>query len=246
MIIFEAILASFLLCLVSCIGAINLKGNIKNYTSIFLPLATGAILGDIFFHLLPEITEIEDPAFNKNLIFGLILLGILFMFLIEILVKDVHNHNTEIDKTHLSKLNLIGNSLHNFIDGVLIGSSFLIDPSVGWATTFAILLHEIPVELGNYVILIHSGYSKGKALFYNFLSSLFGLTGTLLVVIVGYKFESVLVLLTSFAVGFLLYISMSDLIPEIHNIKSKKRFTSLFLILTAIIFMFLLKYFEKN
>ena len=249
------LLASLSVSLISLIGILTFGIKASKYAKFFIAVATGAILGDVFYHILPEV--LETPEINNKLIFSFVLGGIVTMFLIESIFRHIHchqileqhNHKQE-DHKHiqnpLGTMNLIGNSLHNFLDGALIAASFLVSPVAGWATTFAIITHEIPVELGNYMILIHSGYSKSKALFYNFISAGFGLLGSIAIILLGQSFQSTLPYISAFAAGFLLYIAMSDLIPEIHvNHNQKPNYFNLVLIILAVLFMYYISTLEK-
>jgi zinc and cadmium transporter len=239
-----AIAASIIVSLISFIGLFAFSSRIIKFAKYFVAVATGAMLGDVFFHILPEIFE------NKELetlpIFGTVLLGIIIMFLFETIFRHIHCHQKSetdhINHKHqnpLGIMNLIGNSLHNFLDGVLIAGSFLISPVAGIATTIAIIIHEIPIETSNFMLLVHSGFSKKKALLYNGLTAIFGILGTVLVLIVGNNFDSFLPFLAAFASGFLLYIALSDLVPEIHiNHNKKPNYINFFLMLVAIGLMY--------
>ncbi len=241
----QIIFASILVSLISLIGIFTFGTKSTKYAKFFVSIATGAILGDIFYHILPEV--LETPNLDIKLIFSFVLGGIVTMFLIESIFRHIHCHEVVEEKANPQKhiqnpvgvMNLIGNSLHNFLDGALIAASFLISPVAGWATTFAIIAHEIPVEMGNYMILIHSGYSRSKALFYNFITAGFGLIGSLAIILIGSQMESNLPYISGFAAGFLLYIGLSDLIPEIHTNHNKKHnYIHFALVLLAIAFMY--------
>jgi zinc and cadmium transporter len=245
----QILAASLLVSLLSLIGLLTFATKVSKYAKFFISIATGAILGDVFYHIMPEVLETHE--INVQLVFSLILIGIMTMFLIESIFRHIHCHEMLDEHSHehthghtknpIGSLNLIGNSLHNFIDGALIATSFLISPLVGWATTFAIFAHEIPTEMGNFMILIHSGYTKQKALFYNFITAGFGLLGSVAIILLGKSFEPSLPYISAFAGGFLLYIAMSDLIPEIHiNHNKKPNYAHFILIVFAIGFMYLL------
>jgi len=117
----------------------------------------------------------------------------------------------------LGKLILVSDGAHNFIDGIIIGASFLVSVPVGIATTLAVILHEIPQELGDYGILIHAGYKRGKALLYNFFSGLFAVVGLLTVYILGARTNFAVSIFLAIGVGGFLYIAGSDLVPELHK-----------------------------
>jgi zinc and cadmium transporter len=249
------ILASLLVSSLSLIGIFAFSKKINKYASYFIAIATGALLGDVLIHILPEI--IEEKTIEPTTIFLTVLAGIIGMFIFESVFRHIHchqtldhdhfdNHNHKETKSPLGIMNLVGNSLHNYIDGALIAASFLISPVVGWGTTLAIVLHEIPVEISNYMLLVHSGFSKNKALLYNGLTAIFGLVGTLSVLALGDSVNIYLSYFSALAAGFLLYIAMSDLIPEIHINHSKKpNYTNLILIIFAILFMYWLTKLES-
>jgi zinc and cadmium transporter len=191
--------------------------------SIFLlvSLAVGALLGDAFIHLIPESFGMTD---NTLLVSIAIILGIFFFFIIE---KFFHWHhhgedqgNTDIHP--VGHMMLVSDGLHNFIDGLIIGTSYLVSPGVGIATTLAVLLHEIPQEIGDFGVLIHSGYSKNKALLFNFLSALTAFAGVAVVIILGEVAESIISWIIPIAAGGFIYIASADLIPELHKSKSLK------------------------
>jgi zinc and cadmium transporter len=194
--------------------------------AFLVPLAVGALLGDAFFHLIPESFEgVEEPATVSLLI----ILGIVSFFFLEKFLRW-HHHSADIspkdakdgDKKHLGNLIVVSDGFHNFIDGVIIGASYLVSVEVGIATTIAIILHEIPQEIGDFGVLLYAGYKKTTALFYNFLSALTAIAGAILVIILGSLPEQVTAGVIPFAAGIFIYIASSDLVPELHrNGKSK-------------------------
>src|SRR3989338_3881404 len=166
-----------LVSLVSFVGVLSISFQQKNLTralSFLIPLAVGTLLGDAFFHLIPQ----SFSGAGESMIASLsIILGILSFFFLEKFLRW-HHHFVEVspievgshtDGKHLGSLILISDGLHNFIDGVIIGVSYLLGIEVGIATTIAIIMHEIPQEIGDFGILIYAGYSRTSALFYNFL-----------------------------------------------------------------------------
>lgn len=189
--------------------------------AIFVPLAVGAFLGDAFFHLIPEAFE---GALKPAMVSSLIILGFVSFFFLEKFLRW-HHHSTEIPRTatekedygHLGKLVLISDGFHNFIDGVIIGASYLAGVELGIATTIAIILHEIPQEIGDFGVLLYAGYKKSTAIFYNFLSALAAVAGAALVVIFGSFPEQLTQGVIPFAAGVFIYIASSDLVPELHR-----------------------------
>jgi len=215
-----AIGSTLLVSLLSLVGLFTLslrESVLSKYVFVLVSLAVGALLGDAFIHLIPEAFEEIENTFALSLS---ILGGILLFFVLEKVLHWHHYHGTE-DEAHalhpVGKMLLITDGVHNFIDGVIIGVSFLAGIEVGIATTLAVILHEIPQEIGDFGVLIHAGYTRAKALFLNFLSALFAVAGVVLALLLGEVAESVTVLLVPFAVGGFIYIAMADLIPELHK-----------------------------
>lgn len=181
-------------------------------------LSTGAILGDVFIHILPDLAA-DEVTFPYAML--VLLAGILFSFVIEKIVHWRHCHVLE--HSHeghchpVGILSIVGESMHNFLDGIVIASSFLVSVPLGLATTVAVVFHEIPHEIGNFAILLHSGYTKKKALLYNMLSASAAIVGAVVVLLAQSSLASVTEYMLPFAAGNLLYIAGSDLIPELHK-----------------------------
>lgn len=210
--------------LVSLIGVflLSLKEEIvKKYISLFIGLAVGALLGDAFIHLIPEAFESSVNPTNTSL---LIILGILVFFIIEKFLHW-HHHEDDSDKKHINpvgRLMLITDGFHNLIDGIIIGASFLVSVPIGLATTLAVFLHEIPQEIGDFTVLIHSGYEKRKALWLNFLSALTAIVGVIIVFIFGNVTLNTISGVLPIAAGGFIYIAVADLIPELQKTKKIK------------------------
>ncbi|MBI2597568.1 MAG: ZIP family metal transporter [Candidatus Diapherotrites archaeon] len=209
----------FLVSLLSFIGAFTLGINEKSLKKIMLLLvgfSAGALFGDAFIHLLPEAVEESGFEFEISLA---ILSGIAVFFILEKIIKWHHHHNvSEKNEIHsFGYMNLLGDALHNFIDGALIAGSYLASVQVGVATTIAVVLHEIPQEMGDFGVLLHSGFSKRKALLFNFFSALTAVFGAIIVLYFYSIIDNFEVLLVSFTVGGFVYIAGSDLIPELHH-----------------------------
>ena len=183
--------------------------------SELVAFATGALLGAAFLHMIPEAFEALGPASLR-----LVVLGILSFFILERFLYWRHCHEAECRTHTFVYLNLFGDGVHNFVDGLVIAASFIAGSSLGITTTLAVVAHEIPQELGDFGVLVYGGLSKAKALLYNLLSALTAVLGG----VVGYfistytmGFSSVLI---PFAAGGFIYIAGSDLIPEIHKERS--------------------------
>lgn len=207
--------------LVSFVGALTLilqKELLNKSVFILVSLAIGALLGDVFIHIIPETYEkIGNPTLISIALIG----GILIFFILE-KVLHWHHHEPGHAEEHphpVGKMLLIGDGVHNFIDGLIMAASYLVSIEIGVATTIAVILHEIPQEIGNFGVLIHAGYSNARALWYNFLSALMAVAGAVAgLVLSGLAEQSSLFLLPLTAGGFI-YIALSDLIPELHKDK---------------------------
>lgn len=187
--------------------------------------AAGALLGTAFLDLLPEAVEAVD---EPHAVFTWALVGIMAFFLLERAVHwfhhHQHEHSEEITKP-IGPLIILGDTLHNFIDGAAIAITFLIDPAIGAVTTLAIAAHEIPQEIGDFGLLLKLGYSRKKVVLYNVLSACAALAGAALTYIIGLRIESALPALLAITAGFFIYIATSDIIPEIHAWHKKKTAT---------------------
>ena len=214
-----SIISVLIVSVLSLIGVFTLsfkEQKLKNSLLFLVSFSAGALLGDTFIHLIPQAIE----TFDRDLLVPLyVLLGILIFFVLEKFIHWRHCHVVT-SKKHphpLATMNLVGDGLHNFIDGLLIGGSYLISIPLGITTTIAILLHEIPQEIGDFGVLLHAGLSKARALCYNFLSGLVGVMGVIIAVLVGVKLQGFSLFLIPFAAGGFIYIAGSDLIPELHK-----------------------------
>ena len=194
---------------------------VKKYISLFISLAVGALLGDAFIHLIPEAFE---SSFSSIAVSLLTISGIIIFFVIEKFLHW-HHHENDIEINHIhpvGKLILFTDGFHNLIDGIIIGVSFLVSVPIGIATTLAVGLHEIPQEIGDFAVLIHSGYDKRRALWLNFVSALTAVVGVLLALIFGSMAETFTLWILPIAAGGFIYIAVADLIPELHKTKEIK------------------------
>ncbi|OGJ61994.1 hypothetical protein A3C37_00640 [Candidatus Peribacteria bacterium RIFCSPHIGHO2_02_FULL_53_20] len=182
----------------------------------FVSLAAGVLLGEVFLHILPEITE--ETGMTAVTSMG-ILIGILASFVIEKIIHWHHCHVLPSSEHHhpVGMLALVGDGIHNTVDGALIAGSFLVSSELGIATTIAIALHEIPQEISDYALLIYSGYTRKAALLWNFCSALTAIIGALIVLLSRSEHPEFLTILMAFAAGNFLYIAGADLIPELHK-----------------------------
>lgn len=213
--IFAVLMTSF----ISLFGVITLLVSRKKLDEILLFLvsfAAGGLLGDAFIHLLPE--TIGETGFDLGSSLA-ILTGILIFFILEKFIAWRHCHvPTSNEHPHpLVFMNLIGDGVHNFIDGAIIAGSFLVSLPLGITTSVAVIFHEIPQEIGDFGVLVHGGFSQKKALIFNLVSSLLAILGAILVLIFGSKIASFTSFLIPFTAGGFIYIACSDLIPELHK-----------------------------
>ena len=193
---------------------------IKRAMLYFISFSTGALLGDVFIHILPEMAEAET-GFAQGML--MVLGGLIFSFAVEKFIHWRHCHHEIDDADHdhhyhpLGILSLVGDGMHNLIDGIAIAASFIASPTIGFSTTLALIFHEIPQEVGDFAVLLHSGFSRKKALFFNFLSALTAIFGAVVTLLLSNVMVSVTPHLLPFAAGNLLYIAVADLIPELHK-----------------------------
>jgi zinc and cadmium transporter len=212
-----ALISVLAVSLVSLIGVATLglnSGRLKKVLLLLVSFAAGALLGDVFLHLLPELAE---EGITLALSFTL-LGGIGFSFIVEKFIHWRHCHiPSSQEHVHpVATMNLVGDGVHNFIDGLIIAASYLVSVPTGLATTFAVFLHEIPQEIGDFGVLLHAGYTHKKALFMNFLLALTSVFGVILVFAFG-NLQFAIPFLAAFAAGNFIYIAGSDLIPELHK-----------------------------
>lgn len=212
--------------LIAFVGIISLmlqKRTLSSLLMVLVSLSAGTLLGGAFIHLLPE--SVEDHGFDLSVSL-LVLLGVVVFFLLE---KIIHLHrceaavtcNYDLDhehhKHHIGILNLAGDGVHNFVDGLIIAGSYLVSIPVGIATTIAVILHEVPQELADFGVLLYSGFSRKKALLFNLLSATMAILGAIVGLILGSKGEAFIHFILPFAAGGFVYIAGSTLIPELHK-----------------------------
>lgn len=245
------ILASLLISLLSFVGLLFFTKNKYSHRMMdaAIALAAGVLLANVFFHMLPEIIEMLDSSpYDVHDISLWILLTIVFLFLTEQYLHWHHchsHHSKEGGPEHKKSTGvniLIGDGLHNLVDGMVIAASFAVDNTVGWLATLAIALHEIPQEIGDYSLLLHSGFSKAKALFWNFISGLIAVFGAVVTYFYAQAAEHEIILI-SLATGSFLYIAMADIMPHLQEQKRVNQFTQISWFILGIITIFLLNHF---
>lgn len=212
-------LAGGLLSLIGGVAllATNKKTTVTKYATTF---AAGALLAAAFMDVLPE--AIHNGESELTLIFAL--LGFIVFFILEIFLSRFHKHNshsdTEVTKS-VAPMMIIGDTLHNIIDGLAIATGFLASPEAGIIVTLAVAVHEIPQEIGDFGLLLNAGIKRSKVLIINILSSLATVVSAVILYIIGDSFDINLAPMLGLVAGFFIYIAASDIIPTIHSDKSR-------------------------
>ncbi len=229
--------------LISLVGlfAIPMHTLFGKRTLVFLvSFSAGALLGDVFIHLLPELAEES----NLNLTTSLYILGSIFVFFLleKYFVWHHHHGEGEVDEhaPHAYVYNvLFGDSVHNMIDGLVIAGAYQIDLRLGLATTVAVVLHEIPQEIGDFGVLIYGGFTKKKALIYNLISGLSAVAGALFAFAIS-NIAQALPILAALGAGSFIYIALADLIPQVHKEKGAPTQVAAFMLGIATMLLLLL------
>lgn len=255
--LFAILTATFVVSLFSFIGVLFLsfsKSILEKILLVLVALSAGGLLGGAFLHLIPEALHGFEGRFGhegSTFLFLFVLLGFCLFLAMEQFLHwhhghhgnhccgDVH-HDTP-KKSALSTLILLGDGVHNFIDGLVIAAAFMINIETGIVVTIAVALHEIPQEIGDFGVLVYSGMARIKALFFNFFSGLTAVLGG----VVGFYFatvaEGMALYILPVAAGGFLYLAASDLIPEIkHGDKLSRMLIHFLVMLAGILFMFLM------
>lgn len=207
--------------IISFVGAFTLSLKeelLRKYIFIFISIAVGALLGDALIHLIPEALENSQSGVLASV---LVIAGIFIFFILEKFLHW-HHHGEDTDDNYVhpvGKLVLFSDGVHNFMDGIIIAVSFLVSIPVGIATTIAVILHEIPQEIGDFGVLLHSGYTKQKALWLNFLSALSAILGAVVLFTISGSAHIATTYFLPLAAGGFIYIAVADLIPELHKTK---------------------------
>lgn len=214
--ILEAIGASLLIAVISIVGVLFFGNNkiLANYKRYIAPLAVGVFLSLVLYELIPETLKISPEYGGIVVAIGFIA----FYILSAILHRKFHNKkDVDCNKKSAGLLLLIGDSIHNIADGIILGGAFLINPAVGFATAIGLALHEIPQEIIEFGVLIRAGYTKKKALLLNLISASSIVIGTILILIVADHAVDYVWIMTGIVAGNLLFLAASDLLPRIHG-----------------------------
>ncbi len=235
--------ATLAVSLISLIGIFFLsmkEGLLNRLVLLLVALSAGALMGGAFLHLLPEAVEIAGAAGIDVFLWALA--GFVAFFLIEKILHWRHCHKGKCDIHTFTYMNIVGDGIHNFIDGLVIAASFLVSVPLGIATTIAIAFHEIPQEIGDFGVLVYGGFSKGKALALNLATALTAVLGGVAGYFAAAQFGGLQVILLAVAAGGFIYIASSDLLPELRKITETRKLALNFIVfLTGIGIMWLTK-----
>jgi zinc and cadmium transporter len=230
----------FIVSLLSLLGLIALpfgEEKIQKFLIWAVAFAGGTLLGDAFLHLIPETFETGEGVAISFSLLG----GILAFFVLEKFIHWHHCHDIECEQHNntFSYVIMFGDAAHNFIDGMIIAASYLVSIPLGIATTLAVIAHEIPHEIGDFASMLYGGFSKRKALWYNFLAGIVAIFGAIAVLIIGESFASATKYLIPFAAGGFIYVASADIIPELHKTnKVSHSLAQLLLIIMGIAVMY--------
>ncbi len=223
----SSLLSVVAVSLVSLVGVATLsldEARIRRVATLLVSFAVGALLGDAFIHLIPEAFAGRAAGLRASL---LVLAGILLFFVVEKLLRHprgplhLHAHPDEGGRPELAAINIVGDGIHNFIDGALIGASYLASPTLGVSTTIAVLFHELPQELGDFGVLVHSGLGVRKALLLNVASASVAILGAVATLLAGSTAAAAVTdLLVPVTAGGFVYIACADLVPELQHDQS--------------------------
>ncbi len=239
----EILLYTILALVLASVGSVLLSGSLlllndkwlDKVSKYLLYLAGGTLLASALLGMIPEASEsicIHDVTLW-------VLGGILAFFILEkiILWRNCHNNDCERQKHAAAPMIIIGDAFHNAIDGVVIAASFLTSTELGIFVTFSVILHEIPQELGDFGVLLKSGYSRKKALLYNLLSGSSSLVAGIAAYFLLDKVEGLIPYALSLAASVFLYVSLADLIPEMHKETKPKESLIQFILILAGVFL---------
>lgn len=236
-----AVLSAVFVSLVALTGILFIVLSQKNLQKILFVLvsfAVGALFGNVFLILIPESFHLNIQPTTIGL---LVILGLLIMFMLEKFILWRHDHDLSKiqNEAPLGYISLVTDALHNFFDGILIASAWIHSIEVGLATTLAVIIHEVPQEISDFGILIHAGFSKRRALFFNFLAAITAVLGVILTFWFSTSFENMSNFIIPIAAGGFIYLAGSDLIPELHREKSLRKSLIQFLsIIAGLLIMF--------
>ncbi len=219
----QIFVATFAVSIIAFIGILTffLKQELLNRVLLILvALSAGGLIGGAFLHLIPEAVEEKGADLG---IFLYLLLGFCLFFVLEQFLRWRHEHGTVHKIQPFSYMILISDSVHNFVDGLIIAASFIISYPIGIVTTLAVALHEIPQELGDFGVLIYGGFSRIRALAFNYISAVAAIIGGITGYFISTPIHDYILYLLPFAAGNFIYIAAADLIPEIKHTTNIRR-----------------------
>lgn len=205
--------------LISLVGIVTLMVGVRRLDVVIpllISLAVGALFGDALIHLLPEAFEESGSTATTSLY---VLTGIVLFFVLERFLHWHHEHHSQsLNPVHpVAYINVVSDGVHNFLDGLIIGASYLVSVPIGLTTTVAVALHEVPQEQGDFGILVHAGFTPRRALLMNFLSGILAIVGVVISLLLDPNLGEYTEFMLPFTAGGFIYIAGSDLIPELHH-----------------------------
>jgi zinc and cadmium transporter len=242
---FFSLISVFIVSSLSLVGAVSLFFNrelSKRQVLYLVSFSVGGLLGGAFFHLVPETIEISGEVLRVS---TWLLVGVLASYILEMVLKWRHCHiPTSDEHPHsFAYINLVGDGVHNMIDGIIIGGAYLTSTSLGVATTIAVCLHEIPQELGDFGVLVYAGMTRRRALLLNLASASTAVLGVVIALTLSAYVENLVALLLPFAAGNFIYIAGSDLVPELQDEKQlSSSLVQLALMVLGLALLYLLKF----
>jgi len=249
MIWLNTLISILIVSLISLVGVFFLairKEKLQNIQLLLVALATGGLLGGAFFHLLPETFESFGSV---RLASSFIVLGFVIFFVLERFLHWHHNHTMGVSGHHIKPfgpINIIADGFHNLLDGILIAASYHHSFEIGFTTTLIVAIHELPQEIGDFGVLLHAGFSRKKALIFNFASACAAFLGAAIVFFFEPAAETISKAIIPVAAGGFIYLAAADLIPILHNEKSLRRSVyQFFIFLLGISLLFFLSVFMK-
>ncbi len=224
------------------------EAKFRHYIQYAISLAVGVLLGVVFLDVLPEALEMSgEPRGVLLWVLG----GFVFFFILERLLLVYHCHEGQCPVHVFGYLSLLGDAIHNFIDGIIIALAFFVDIKLGILTALAVVLHEIPQEMSDFLVLLHAGFSRARAMFYNFLIALTAVLGAVLTYIFSDAIQGFIAPALAIVAGNFLYIAAVDLVPELHEAEHSRKKTAvltqfLFIVFGILIIWFAGLFLEPN
>lgn len=246
MTLFYILVATLFISLVSLVGIFFLtlkKKFVERIVVILISLAAGTMMGGTFIHILPEASELIE---GEQLFLWVLASFVLFYIVERVLHwRHCHHDDCKVHSKSMGYMNLFGDGIHNFIDGMVVASAFMADFRLGIVTTFAIMMHEIPQEIGDFGVLVKAGFTKRKALLLNLGSAALSMLGALVSYFASHWVEGLTTYMLPIAAGGFLYISASDLLPEIRKEENlRKAIVSFVIFLVGVWLMYALTFLE--